>query len=539
MPSWTSPLVALLAALAVAGCAPSAGEGAVDLEETARGADAVPLLAGDAVPPAIAQAAVLHQMLATDATVDLEAMEAVLTLPIETLGGETVGYLAAVAPAGHGGDLLDLAGGAAASGDVRSYVVGARLDRAPLSMADASGDVVRGLGRTLSAIGGRAALARLVAVTSTEILVETTSGTLYMSGADAPLSPFELEQLDLLEAERTALEDELGPAIRQQLAEQWMPHVHRAADRDFDAFLDADDNLDLRIARDTLAADRILERPSILREPPPPVDEGAPSKGAAAVTRGETACVSYFLWQCTEWAYDEVGAYAGSCVTAANPFTCDANKNVAAVPHFEDKHPIDGFTYAGCGPESFATMVWQRWHTGERFGFGPGELEDLPHYRSKSNPRTIMHQAAHGAHESMGSFPAKDGNIATWPWKYAEGANAWLAAHGSADRIAGNWSLLDANALRSSIDTRAEVLHQLVGRGFGPVVALGGVGDTLGSPHYAPVYRYRVTRNAEGRARAVYATIDWNRELALTDPWQWATGVYWFEADLARAKATR
>ena len=74
---------------------------------------------------------------------------------------------------------------------------------------------------------------------------------------------------------------------------------------------------------------------------------------------------------------------------------------------------------------------------------------------------------------------------------------------------------------------------------FGPVVALGGLGDTLGSPHYAPVYRYRVTRNAEGKARAVYATIDWNKEFALSDPWQYATGVYHFEADLARARATK
>jgi hypothetical protein len=536
----TSLLAALLVALSVAGCAPGSTDAPGDVEVTARGADAVPLLAGDEVPPAIAQAAVLHQMLATDATVDLDAVEAVLTVPIETLGGETVGYLAAVAPAGHGGDLVDLAIGAASSGDVRSYVVGARLDRAPLSMADASGEVIRGLGRTIAAIGGRAALARLVAVTSTEILVESTSGALLMSGATEPLSAFELEQLDAIEAERTELADELGSAVRQQLAEQWMPFVHRAPDRRFEVFVDADGDLDLDVARETLAADRILERPAILREPPaPPAEDDPSAKGTSAVSRGEASCVSYFLWQCTEWAYDEVGAYADACITASNPFACSDNASVPAVPHFEDKHPIDGFTYAGCGPESFATMVWQRWHAGERFGFGPGELDDLPSYRSKSSPRTIMHQAAHGANELMGSFPAKDGNIATWPWKYADGANAWLAAHGSSDRIAGDWSLLDANGLRSAIDTRADVLEQLVGRGFGPVIALGGVGDTFGSPHYAPIYRYRVTRNAEGRARAVYATIDWNRELALSDPWQWATGLYWFEADLARAQATR
>jgi hypothetical protein len=136
----------------------------------------------------------------------------------------------------------------------------------------------------------------------------------------------------------------------------------------------------------------------------------------------------------------------------------------------------------------------------------------------------------------MGSFPVKDGNIATWPWEYADGANEWLAARGSSERIAGQWSLLDANSFKSQIDYRAGVLRDLVGRGFGPVVALGGMGDTLGSPHYAPVYRYRVTRNSEGKARAVYATIDANREFALSDPWQWSTGVYFFESDLARAR---
>ena len=182
--------------------------------------------------------------------------------------------------------------------------------------------------------------------------------------------------------------------------------------------------------------------------------------------------------------------------------------------------------------------MWQRWKSGDRFGFAEGELEDLPNYRSPSNPRTIMHQAAHGTHETMGSFPANGGNIATWPWKYADGANAWLESRGSSDRVVGSWSLLDANAWSSAVKERAEILHHLVGRGFGPVVALGGLGDTLGSPHYAPVYRYRVTRNAEGKPRAVYATIDWNKELALSDPWQYATGVFHFEADLARAKAT-
>ena len=535
-----APLGGLALLLAAVGCAPGSDEADLDTEETARGSEAVALLAGVAVPPAIAQATVLHQMLVTDSTTDLDAVEAVLTEPVETLGGELVGYLAAVAPAGESGDLLDLAEASAIlPGDVRTYVVGARTDRAPVSMTDASGTVLRGLGRTLTAIGGRAALARLVAVTSTELLVETTDGALYMSGAEQPLSAFELEQLDLQEAARAELAVELPTAVRDQLAEQWMPFVHRATDRQLEPFVTAEGNLDLAVARRTLAEDQILARPQILREPPPDADVDPGDKGAATTARTQTACVSYFLYQCTEWAYDEVGAYAASCVTAPNPFLCNANAQVAAVPHKEDKHPIDGFTYAGCGPESFASLVWQRWKNGDRFGFAEGELEDLPNYRSPSNPRTIMHQAAHGANRAMEAFPARDGNIATWPWKYADGANAWLAERGSTDRVVGSWSLLDANALSSAVQARAEVLQQLVGRGFGPVVALGGLGDTLGSPHYAPVYRYRVTRNAEGKARAVYATIDWNKEFALSDPWQYATGVYHFEADLARARATK
>lgn len=533
------PLGGLALLAAAAGCAPGTDEADLDVEDTARGSEAVALLAGKEVPPVIAQATVLHQMLVTDATTDLDAIEAVLTQPIETLGGEVVGYLAAVAPAGESGDLLDLAERSAIlPGDVRTYVVGARIDRAPMSMTDASGTVLRGLGRTLTTIGGRDALARLVAVSSTELMVETTDGALYMAGAEQPLSAFELEQLDVQEAERAELAVELPTAVRDQLAEQWMPFVHRASDRQLDVFVTADGNLDLDVARRTLAEDQILSRPQILREPPPEGGADPGDKGTATTRRTETACVSYFLYQCTEWAYDEVGAYADPCVTAPNPFLCDANAQVAAVPHKEDKHPIDGFTYAGCGPESFASLVWQRWKNGERFGFEAGALEDLPHYRSPSNPRTIMHQAAHGANRAMGSFPARDGNIATWPWKYADGANAWLASRGSNDRIVGSWSLLDANALSSAVQQRAEILQQLVGRGFGPVVALGGLGDTLGSPHYAPVYRYRVTRNAEGKARAVYATIDWNKEFALSDPWQYATGVFHFEADLARARAT-
>ena len=47
---------------------------------------------------------------------------------------------------------------------------------------------------------------------------------------------------------------------------------------------------------------------------------------------------------------------------------------------------------------------------------------------------------------------------------------------------------------------------------------------------------YRVTRNSAGVAKRVYVTLDNNQEVDITDPWQWATGVMYFEADLKKAK---
>lgn len=540
MRSVAASLLALSTAFVVVGCAPGSSELPGDIEPAGRSeSSALPLLAGDEVPPAIAQAAVLHQLLATDEAFDIDAVDAIRTTPLESLDGDVVAYLAMVAPAGSDGDVLELAlqvGGDVNAGALRSFIVGARLDRAPMSLADASGALARKLGRTLIAIGGRDALDRLVAITSTEILVETKSGALYMVGSETPLSAYETEQLDELEKERARIVDEGQVAVKQQLAEAWMPLVHRAADREYEAFVDRRGNLDLAAARETLGRDRVLARPAMLRERPAE-EASATDKGAQATRDGASFCSSYFLWQCIEWSYEEVGSYADGCITASNPTICDANKTIAAVPHTEVSHPIDGFTYSGCGPEAFATLIWQRWHRGDRFGFAPGQLTDIPGYRSASGTSTIMNEAAHGANREMGSFPVKDGNIATLPWEFADGANAWLASHGSSDRIAGDWSLLDANGFSSAAKTRAEALHQLVGRGFGPIVALGGLGDVFGSPHYAPVFRYRITRNSAGKAKTVHVTLDLNQEIDITDPWQWATGVFYFDADLKYAQS--
>lgn len=528
--------LALTASFLLAGCAPGSEDPEAALDDTqTHESTGLPILAGDEVPPAIAQAAVLHQLLATDEGFDLDAVDAIRTMPVESLEGDVVSYLAIVAPAGQGGDVLDLAS-RASSGTLRSFITGARLDRSPLSRADASGELAASLGRTLRAIGGRGAVDRLVGVTSTELMIETTSGTLYMVGAETPLSDYERETLDELEKERARIVGEGQAAVKQQLAEAWLPFVHRAADRDYETFVDRDGDLDLGVARETLAKDDVLGRRAMLRQKPAASGE-ATDKGTQATRNGAQYCAAYFMWQCVEWSYEEVGAYADECITAPNPVTCNGNKTVAAVPHIELKHPIDGYTYAGCGPEAFATLVWQRWHAGQRFGYAAGALANIPQYRNPSGENTIMHEAAHGANRAMGSFPVKDGNIATLPWDFADGANEWLAAHASNDRIAGSWSLLDANGLSSAAKTRADVLHQLVGRGFGPVVALGGLGDTFGSPHYAPVFRYRVTRNPAGVAKSVHVTLDLNQEIDITDPWQYATGVFYFDADLKKAKA--
>ncbi len=534
----TTSVLALSTALLLAGCAPGSSEQAADLEAAETNeSTGLPILAGDEVPPAIAQAAALHQLLATDETFDLDAVDAIRTMPVESLDGDVVAYLAIVAPAGQAGDVLDLAL-TADGGVLRSFILGARLDRAPLGLADASGALAQKLGRTLRAIGGRAALDRLIAVTSTELLAETEDGALFMVGSETPLSAYEIEHLDEVEKERARILDEGQVAVKQQLAESWMPLVHRAADREYDDFVDDDGDLDLGFARKMLAKDDVLARPAMLRTKPAAESATDGTEKAAQATRnGASFCSAYFLWECVEWSYEEVGAYADSCITAANPTKCDGNKGVKAVPHIEMSHPIDGYTYAGCGPEAFATLVWQRWHAGQRFGYAEGELANIPQYRNPSGDHTIMHEAAHAANRAMGSFPVKDGNIATLPWNFADGANDWLAARGSNERIGGDWSLLDANGLSSAAKTRAEVLHQLIGRGFGPVVALGGLGDTFGSPHYAPVFRYRVTRNASGVAKSVHVTLDLNQEIDITDPWQYATGVFYFESDLAYAKS--
>jgi len=534
--------VALSVGLVLTGCAPASTDLPGDIEDATKSdSTALPILAGDEVPPAIAQAAVLHQLLATDDSFDLDAVDAILTVPVESLEGDLVAYFAVVAPAGSDGDALDVVLGAG-EGTLRSFVLGARLDRSPMSLADASGELAKKLSRTLIAIGGRNAVDRLVAVTSTEIIVEAKSGGLYVIGSQTPLSAYELDHLDELEKERARILEEGQVAVKQQLAEAWMPLVHRAADRAYDDFVDRRGNLDLSVARETLSRDEVLSRPAILRQPMGPQgqasgDDSATGKGTQAIKNGQQYCSFYFLWECVEWSYEEVGAYADSCITAENPVTCDGNKSVAAVPHIELKHPIDGYNYAGCGPEAFATLVWQRWKQGQRFGYAEGELNNIPGYRNPSSDTTIMHEAAHGANRAMHSFHVKDGNIATLPWEFIDGANDWLAERGSSDRITGDWSLLAANGFSSAAKKRAEALHHLIGRGFGPVVALGGLGDVFGSPHYAPVFRYRITRNSAGKAKAVYATLDNNQEIAITDPWQWATGLMYFEGDLAKAKS--
>ena len=552
--AWTLGLAA------VGGCSSDPGEstGRSDVGDVAQ-----------ALEPAVIDAVGFYQVLRAGATLDDIERGGLGVLPVVTFAGEPFYNLAFSAPRPFKDALAYVATLEDTDTDrIKLAFVGATREHHPSSIQAPHGDLIVRIGKTVRALGTES-VKRLVAPAYGVVLIQDTAGRLYSPGAETPLSDQEFAHVQSIRE----LHDKslLDPSLRPSMRARWSG-IATEKKEDVAAFSDTKGRLDLRKAIAHLRASGYSSPRTITPSQAAglvKVGDGAKSGGISPrdVTTGAQRCAHWFLWWCTDVGTEEVGAYAPACTGRAdasdsswkNPACSDGNRQSTAVAHVEMSHPYKGMhglfgqdtwdtSYSGCGPESFATLVWRRWVNGDDdFGSDRSAMMPMPDYKSSDwqsqgttwapAPNSIMTQAANGAVGPMGTFVAGSG-AATWPWNYEPGANAWLASRGSELRLASNWGILGANSAPWNIAERARVLHALVGEGRGPVVATGNVGGAF-NYHYAPVFGYRILRDSANVPIDIVVSIDYPTpgdpghaarpyEITITDGWLLSGGLYYF-----------
>lgn len=539
--------------------------------------------------PAVIDAVGFFHVLRAGATLEDVESGGLGVLPVVSFAGEAVFNLAFSSPKPFKDALPYVATLEQKDADsIKLAFVGATREQHPSSIRAPHGDLLVRIGKTVRAIGIDS-VKRLVAPAHGIVLVQDTAGRLYSPGSEAPLSESELAQVWAIRDRHD--KSAADPALRPSMRARWADLLPKDQDA-VAALTDARGRLDLRKAIAQLRASGYTSSAKTLTpaeaEGLAPAPVGARGDNARLAPKdiavGGQRCAHWFLWWCTDVGTEEVGAYAPECSGLANATgivngarndstrACQSgNLRSNAVAHVETSHAYKGMygffgaasgdgpydvRYSGCGPESFATMVWRRWVNGDDdFGYDRAALTPTPSYLSGdwtctttgcTSANGIMAKAANGAVVPMGTFFAGNGQAATWDWNYEPGANAWLASRGSPLRIASNWGILGANSAPPNVVERARVLHELVGKGRGPVVAGCNVGGAF-IYHYAPVFAYRILRDSSNVPVDIVVSIDYPTpgdpghaarpyEVAITDGWLLAAGL-WYFADQATPSA--
>jgi hypothetical protein len=531
------------------------------------------------VPPSHGEAVALEEVLAAGLEVDILSSLEMARLPLESFSGSAVlQYLVFTTP--HPvGDPLDFVAGydAAKAVEVGATVqiVGARTDEAPRSVGVSSGKPLEALARTIAAVGGRAHIRRLVSSSPTTPLVEDDRGRFFAFGAIEALPDESVAQLRSADEEYRKALASASPAELATLKAAWGAPLSRAgryAPADFER---PDGNLDLAKVASALREQRYAEtrdkRVLGLDAARGLVADddigGTPSSPAAPTIKPQDfseekgdKCTSYFLWWCNEMSHWERGRY--SATTIASPHHQEA--------HPKKKMPIGtsalplGYKdapYSGCGPESFAGMVWRRWVMNDaNFGADRAALAPVPWDDSNSTlGETINALAANGAADTMGTAWVGGGGY-TLPWNYTPGANKWLEKRTHL-RVGDHVSYLLANRSAGALAAKAKILRRIIGEERGPIVAGGFIGGSgflglgplynVANYHYNGAFAYRIKWKKNGSrydVADVIVTLDFDTrsakddgghglsegEISLADARHWYSGLWFFKDDLDR-----
>jgi hypothetical protein len=520
------------------------------------------------VPLAAAQAVALFDRVQAGVSLETIAQANHAALPVERLDGKTTHYLTFSSPRPIGRPVEYILSVKNAEVDLPGHsvaLVGAVTSVSPLGLRANHAHMLLLLRDTLQALDAGANFKRLVEVSDNVFLVEDTAGALFELGKATPLSADERRAFEELNNRRLREEQAHKQSVSAELSTKWAALLgdgeFQVAGRSPSQFALPDGSLDYTHALSDLrasAADKYIaarmqnaEQVDAERE----ANEAA-SKGGGleskAITNADSACTQHFLWWCVAWNKFEKGAYDPSCVGHPRPHTCEGNKNSRAVAHVELNHPatISGkrISYSGCGPESFAAMAWRRYVNGDdNFGFQRGATPAESSYNgwaSTQDPNSFMYRTANAAAVAMGTFRPFDSDQGlTWPWDYTN-VNTWLNAQGSRLRVRGSYSYFLGNLLPWVANEKAEIVHRLIGREQGPLVAGGFVGPGPFIYHYAPAFGYRITRLRVANAVDVitdmtvsvdYPVLGGTYEMPMVNGGVAFAGLYYFEDDFNRS----
>lgn len=525
---WVARLAGLAGLLCLSGCSegvPSAAPTAsFDILEVAR---PVPLVAAQGV-------GLLSRVELGLSAQSVEGLH-MATLTAEDFEGHPFVYLHFTAPRRLGSPWesgLTLTGqewaGEGEGSPWSTSVVGASTGRALLSSTSVGLELLRNLSRTAQAMGGAAAVRRLVAASPSVFLLEDMQGRYWDSTTASPASAEVVARLraDYERAHQANNSQELLTALEAD----WQP-VLEASDpgragaqglyERMETFTRQDGSLDLRRAAAALRRQGV----------------------SAQVERGsgefQESCWRFLWWrvcnptlegylpterQAHGTSFRQDPEYMGWPGQDFSMPTCVFNARQSPAP-------------VGCGPASFIGLVWRQWKDGERF-YGRdynGEPPNAP-YRPDSIAADMTAPDGEGRPRIasyMGSCYFFEGTLTTAAG-FVEGGNAFLRDQGKQDpadegsrlRLSGNYSSLAGNLWSSA--SRAEMLLEQLGRANNPVIAEYWRAGFL-QGHYSPVREYRLVYLPGSVDVRVKTVDDMDGWYSLSDIWLLETGVYYLE----------
>lgn len=513
------------------------------------------------VPVAAAQALALYDRMAAGMSLDEADRASWSRIPIHGFDGASVRYYLTFSSSRDVGDdpvafVMSVSDAEVDAPGFTTSIIGATTDVAPLGLRANHGRLLALLRKTIAAMGGRRSFDQLREVAGNGFVVTSKNGALYVLGHETPLTDAELVEYRALADKQAedwkARQSEIAPELRAKWAMYLGEDEFKVGDATPAAFTAADGTLDFQRAVAELRGSGAEEGLASAFRTPAEIDseraKTVSSISPKAVVNEASTCSAHFLWWCVAWNKIERGAYDSSCIGENAAHRCQGNLTSRAVAHTEGSHPMSlggtHLSYSGCAPESFATMVWRRYVNGDDdFGFDRARTLAPSTYQSSDNdgPGTVMFESANAGALAM-STRAIGNQGFTWPWNYM-GANEWLRQRGSKLQLRSNLSYFIGNALPWVANEKAEILHRLVGKEQGPVVAGGFVGPEFYLYHYAPVFAYRITRvSVAGLVDVVtdisvkvdYGPLGGTYEMPLANAGVAFAGLYYFGDDYDR-----